>query len=225
MTDKKLTINLTSDKYNFVVEGRSIDKPKVFIPFLAGFVCDYATKGNYCLKGFDSLGSYSLVNEKEIICYETLGIKTIKIQVPDDFITDINIVSKEGNIFLKDIVLDKVDLSSVSGKIKVDNCSVDKLNISNFESKVKISDVLGNCCYVRTNNGNIYIANNVPDFTRLVSYNGNVYASLMEEDYKNTSITMKTRKNTIVQTVNDEKIPAKRLIMETSHGNVYNKSF
>lgn len=226
MTDKKLTLNLTSDKYNFIIEGRSIDKIRVFNPLVSSFSFECCEdEENFYLEGFDYLANYKFGDKKDISYYRSLKPKTIRVQVPDSLITNLKINAKGGNIFLKDIILENVELSSINGKIVVSNCNSDFIDINGFDTKVTLDNVSGEKCFIKTSNGDIKINDNFPNETHLTTYKGDISTSLMEEDYNNTFVNIITRKNTVVQTVNNEKKITKRLVMKTENGSIQNKKY
>lgn len=224
MPDQILTLNINSENYNFTVEGRDISRIRVFHPFTAKYSFEYK-KDLFSLEGFDCLTNYYIGDKKDIVYYDRfiLPAKTIKIQVPSHLILNLKIDTKYGNIFLRDLILEKAKLSSIYGKMKIEESHIDNLNIINSEKSVYINNVSGQYGYINNINGNIYINDNFPNEMTVSTYKGNIYTTCMEEDYSNQLLRLKTAKNTIIQTVNKESKLSKRLTAETTLGKIYSK--
>ena len=198
MMDKNiLNIKLESEKYNFIIEEKSISKIYVVLPFLRDAILGNLSQSQdgFCLHLCDRIASSCVENKKYINWFYSpnLFTKTIHIFVPNSSISSINIHLENGNLFLHKIHAQRVNISDLRGNIKIKNSNISSSIIEGYQSEIVIENLEGNHSDISSKTGNLKIKGMVSDRNKLETILGDICLYLNDQDLDYTQIDMKSK--------------------------------
>lgn len=197
MREEKLNINLESKKYSFIIQSDDVRKVIVKIPAFCSVASEFIKDDNdqYNLKIFDRIACYNLRHRKVKYGISLNPIsKKIKIIVPKDWISNLNINLENGNLLLKDIILDKVNVDAIKGNVTVKGCYVEKIDVRGMESDIILDNVNGDSASVKTITGNLVYDLNTFQKCTYITGTGDIKTTFDKHNLNGLSIYVENKK-------------------------------
>ena len=164
-----INIEIESGKYSVVIRSGDVSNVKVISPIFAPISCCFKQdeKGVYNLKINDN-GYNFCIDKEEIECKFSLNpiSKRIKVIIPEDCITNLNVVLQNGKFLLMDLILDSAKINSVKGSIIIKDSYCEVANIHGTMGKIKFVRFNGVDTSIRSSVGRVDIVDS--DFDKLI---------------------------------------------------------
>lgn len=227
MREEKLNIDLESKKYSFIIQSDDVKKVIVKTPIFCAVASKFEKDENdqYNLKIFDRAAGHYLLNRKVKYSTSLNPIsKKIRIIVPQNWISNLNINLENGNLLLKDIILDKVIADTVKGNVNVKSCYAEKLDIRGVESDITLENVNGNLASIKTITGDLVYDLNTFVESTYITGTGNIKTTFDKHNLNGLSIYVENKKR-FVKSDNSKKLVKKELHFTSCYGKVKSNIF
>ena len=197
MESPKLDIKLENEKHSFIIEERDVSKIKLIYPFIHDAITFKLTEQEeeLLLQSYDQIASYCLGSKKYMTKFYSLNplTKTVKIIVPKNSIRYLSANLENGDIFLKNVSMQKAKITCIRGNIKITDSSMMSLAINGFQSNVSIKNLESNNCLVTTKAGDISLEELLPRLTMLKTEIGDIKVSSEDNGIKNTLFNIESK--------------------------------
>lgn len=225
MDSEKLALNINTDRNNYIIEGKDIDRIKVISAMRLSTSCDFNVINNVSqLTICDCICGCCVGSSDDIVSRTSLNplSNTVRIQVPKDKVVNLEINNERSDIILRDVIFSRVDIRNMAGNVKIKDCHSDDISVYGIATNINLTGLSGEYFDINTFTGNIKLVGEVATKTSLTSGIGNVSVYLMEESIKQTSIDaiVKNLPPIIIEQKYDKQIKVRAL-----HGKFHNNLF
>lgn len=219
MNNKKLFIDLSSKKYNFILKKENVKKIKIILPFFSYVSCELNVNGSEVhLKIFDKIACYYLGDRKQVFYRNSLNpfSKTIRVIIPDNITINLNACNQKGNIYLENINFDRTELNLITGNVKIKQCNAETAIISGISSNVEMFDSFSTYLDIKTVTGNVEYINSSAALSKLKTEIGNCVIELPIDDISMTTLTIESEN---LSSIIPARIQQKLLEVKVPYGN------
>lgn len=210
--EKELNLNISceNDKYNYMFAVGESNKLKIILP--------------RNIKNYSGIINISSIKKRNIVAKKSiLPSNIVKINIPDSYISNLNIYASEANILVRDLIINKLDIELKKGNIKVRDCHCSDTVIDSDKANITFDSVSGDNSVISNNRGNVYICESSFDDSFVNVVNGKIYTMFSSVSLKNIEIRASKKEAVKLEELENKK--KKMLTLVVNKGKIVNKSW